>query len=181
LRNSSSEYGVFTFDWDLDGFVGNVCGIFSWHEVCPMEVDVMLSSVDKGSKEVEVVSHCVHVDKDDTVFSAQGEDGGGGEAITIEVGVLVHLSVVGAVMFLAVEGMYECMGIGDVDALSRFEFMIPKSAEDVLVSVDECPEAGRGHDGVWSSGARVLILIGCLLKSASSSGAWRSSELTHKS
>jgi len=68
-----------------------------------------------------------------------------------------------------------------VDALSRFEFMISESAEDIFVSVDEYPEAGRGHDGIWSSEARVLILIGCCSKSASSSGAWRSLELTHES
>ena len=71
--------------------------------------------------------------------------------------------------------------MGDVDSLSRFEFVISESAKDVLISVDEYPEVGRGHDGGWSSGARVLILIGCRLKSASNSGAWRSLELTHKS
>ena len=71
--------------------------------------------------------------------------------------------------------------MGDVDSLSRFEFVISESAEDVLVAVDEYPKAGGGHDGVWSSGARVLILIGCRSKSASNSGAWRSSELTHES
>ena len=59
--------------------------------------------------------------------------------------------------------------------------MISESAEDVLVSVDEYPKAGRGHDGGWSSGARVLILIGCCSKSASNSSAWRSLELTHES
>ena len=73
------------------------------------------------------------------------------------------------------------MGVGDVDSLSRFEFMISESAEDVLVSVDEYPEVGRGHDRGWSSGARVLILIGCRSKSASNSSAWRSLELTHES
>ena len=70
--------------------------------------------------------------------------------------------------------------MGDMDSLSRFEFVISESAEDILVAVDEYPEAGRRHDGGWSSGARVLILIGCRSKSTSSSGAWRSSELTHE-
>ena len=87
--------------------MGNVCGIFSWHEVCPMEVEVMLSLVNEGAKEVEVVSSGVYADKDDTMFGAQGKDSGGGETIATEVGVLVHLSVVGAVMFLAVVGVYE--------------------------------------------------------------------------
>ena len=72
-----------------------------------MEIKVMLSSIDEGAKEVEVVSSGVHADEDDTMLGAQGEDSGGGEAIATEVGVLVHLSVVGAITFLAVEGMYE--------------------------------------------------------------------------
>ena len=161
--------------------MGNVCGVFSWHEVRPMEIKVVLLSVDEGAEKVEIVSGGVHVDEDDTMLGAQGEDSGGGETVAMEVGVLVHLSVVGAVRFLTVEGVYEQVGMGDVDPLSRFEFVISESAEDVLVSVNKYPKAGRGHDGGWSSGARVLILIGCCLKSASNSGAWRSSELTHES
>ena len=87
--------------------MGDVCGIFSWHEVCPMEIEVMLLSIDEGTKEVEVVSSGMHADEDDTMLGAQGEDSGGGEAVTMEVGVLVHLSMIGAVRFLAVEGVYE--------------------------------------------------------------------------
>ena len=67
----------------------------------------MLSLVNEGAKEVEVVSSGVHADKDNTMFGAQGKDSGGGEAIATEVGVLVHLSVIGAVAFFAVEGVYE--------------------------------------------------------------------------
>jgi len=63
----------------------------------------MLPSVNEGAKEVEVISSGVHTDEDDTMFSAQGKDGGGREAIATEVGVLVHLSVIGAVMFFAEE------------------------------------------------------------------------------
>ena len=107
LRNSSSEYGMFAIDWDQDRFVGDICGIFSWYEARPMEVDVVLPLINKGAKEVEVISSCVHADEDDTMFGAQGEDGGGREAITMEVGMLVHLSVVSAVVLFAVEGMYE--------------------------------------------------------------------------
>ena len=87
--------------------MGDVCGVFSWHEVHPMEVEVMLSSIDKDAKEVEVVSSSMHVDEDDTMLSAQGKDSRGRETVATEVGVLVHLLVVGAVTFLAVEGMYE--------------------------------------------------------------------------
>ena len=71
--------------------------------------------------------------------------------------------------------------MGDMDSLSRFEFVISKSAEDILVSVDEYPKVGRGHDGGWLSEARVLMLIGCHSKSTSNSSAWRSLELSHKS
>ena len=87
--------------------MGDVCGIFSWHEVCPMEIEVVLLSIDEGTKEVEIVSSGVHADEDDTMLGAQGKDSGGGEAVATEVGVLVHLSVVGTVMFFAVEGVYE--------------------------------------------------------------------------
>ena len=87
--------------------MGDVCGIFSWHKVRPMEIEVVLLSIDEGTKEVEVVSSGMHADKDDTMLGAQGEDSGGGEAIATKVGVLVHLSVVGAVVFFAVEGVYE--------------------------------------------------------------------------
>jgi len=105
--NSSSEYGVLVFHWYGDRFMGDICGIFSRHEVCPMEIEVVLPSVDEGSKEVEVISSCVHVDEDNTVFSAQSEDGGGRKAIATEVGMLIHLLMIGAVLFLAEEGMCE--------------------------------------------------------------------------
>jgi len=71
--------------------------------------------------------------------------------------------------------------VGDVDVTSGFELVVLEFTEDFWVMVDECPKAGRGHDGGLSSEARVLILIGCCLKSVSNSGVWRSSELTHKS
>ena len=87
--------------------MSDVCSIFSWHEVCPVKVKVILLPVNEGAKEVEIVSSCVHTDKDDTIFCAEGEDSRHGEAIATEVGVLVHLSVVCAILFFAVEGVYE--------------------------------------------------------------------------
>ena len=87
--------------------MGDVCGIFSWHEVCPMEIKVVLLSIDEGAEEVEIISGSMHADEDNAVLDTQGEDGGGGKAIATEIGVLVHLLVVGAVAFLAVEGVYE--------------------------------------------------------------------------
>jgi len=181
LMNSRSEYGVLVFHWYRDGLMSNVCGIFSRHEVCPMEIDVVLPSVNEGSKEVEVVSSSVHADEDNTMFSAQGEDGGGRKAITIEVGMLIHLPMIGAVSFFAEEGVCEGVGMSDMNAIPRFELVVLEGAEDFVISVDKCPKVGRGHDGGLLSEARVLILIGCCSKSASNSGVWRSSELTHES
>jgi len=103
--NSSSEYGVLVFYWYRDRLISDVCGVFSRHEVCPMEIEVVLPSIDEGTKEVEVVSSGVHTDEDDTMFSAQGEDGGGRKAIATEVGMLIHLPMIGAVSFFAEEGM----------------------------------------------------------------------------
>ena len=87
--------------------MADVCGVFPWHEVRPMEIEIVLLSVDEGAEEVEVVSSGVHTDEDDTMLGAQGKNGGGGETIATEVGVLVHLSVIGAVGFLAIEGVYK--------------------------------------------------------------------------
>jgi len=123
LRNSSSEYGVLVFHWYGDGFMGDVCGIFSRHEVCPMEIEVMLSSVDKGSEEVEVISSGVHTDEDDTVFGAQGEDGRGRKAIATEVGMLIHLPMIGAVMFFAEETVFNCVDVSDVYMCSWSELV----------------------------------------------------------
>jgi len=123
LRNSSSEYGVLVFHWYGDRFMGDVCGIFSRHEVCPMEIEVVLSSVDKGSKEVEVVSSSVHIDENNTVFGAQGEDGGGRKAIAMEVGMLIHLLMIGTVMFFAEETVFKCMDVSDMYVCSWSELV----------------------------------------------------------
>jgi len=120
-----------------------------------------------------------------TMFSAQGEDGGGRKAIAMEVGMLIHLLMIGAVMFFAEEAVFECVDVSDVDACTRFEFVEFVGVPNVRVSEEVFEEGdrrcGRGHNGGLSSEARVLILIGCCSKSASNSGAWRSSELTHES
>ena len=49
--------------------------------------------------------------------------------------------------------------MGDVDSLSRFEFMISESAEDILVSIDKYPEIGRGHDRVGRLKPGFLYLL----------------------
>ena len=123
LMNLSSEYGVLVFHWYGDRFMGDVCGVFSRHEVCPMEIEVVLSSVDKGSKEVEVVSSSVHIDENNTVFGAQGEDGGGRKAIAMEVGMLIHLLMIGTVMFFAEETVFKCMDVSDMYVCSWSELV----------------------------------------------------------
>ena len=58
------------------GDVGCIC---SGHETGPVEVDVVLSFIDKGGEEVEVVVGGVSSDKHDSMSCAQCEYGGGGE------------------------------------------------------------------------------------------------------
>jgi len=57
-----------------------------------------------------------------------------------------HLTVVDTVLFLAEEWVLKRVRVGDVDSSSWFELMVLKGWEDCRVAVDECPEAGRGHD-----------------------------------
>jgi len=115
--------------------MGDICCVLSRHEAGPVKVDVMLSLIDKGGEEVEVIVCGVCSDKDNSIIRAKSEYGGGGETVVAKVGVLLGV------------------GLGGV---------------------------GR-HDGGWLSESRVLILAGCCLNSASSSGALRSSVLTHES
>jgi len=121
-------------DGDNDGLMGDVGCVFSGHEASPVEVDVVLSLINKGSKEVEVVVGGVGSDKDNAIVCSKSEYSGGGEPMVSEVGVL----------------------LGRLGRLGR-------------------------HDRGWLSEGRVLILAGCCLNSASSSGALRSSALTHES
>jgi len=78
-----------SIDRDDDGFVSDIGCILSRHEAGPVEVDVMLPLIDEGSKEVEVVICGVCSDKDDSVICSKGKYGGGGEAVVVEVGVLL--------------------------------------------------------------------------------------------
>ena len=62
-----------------------------------------------------------------------------------------HSAVVGTVTFLTKVGMFKGVFSGDVDPRSWSELVIFEGGEDSWVTVDECPEAGRGHDGGDSS------------------------------
>jgi len=95
LRGMGSKWESFIFDWnpedrlfiinwDHDCFVVNVDGVkgFSWLPSSPVELDVEVSTLDEGSKEVELIVVSIHADEDDSITSAQGEDGRGGESCT---------------------------------------------------------------------------------------------------
>jgi len=97
LRGMGSERESFIFDrdpkdrffvinWDHDCFMVDVDGIegFSWSPSGPVELDVEVSSLDEGAKEVELIVVGMHADEDDSIIGAQGEDGRGSESCTGE-------------------------------------------------------------------------------------------------
>jgi len=77
-------------DGDNDGFVGDVGCVLSRHEASPMEVDVVLSLIDEGGKEVEVIVGGVGLDKDNAIVCSKSEYSGGGEPMVVKVGVLLR-------------------------------------------------------------------------------------------
>ena len=62
-----------------------------------------------------------------------------------------HSAMVGAVMLLTEIGMFKGVFSGDVDSCPWSELVVLEGGEDGGATVDECPEAGRGHDGGDSS------------------------------
>ena len=80
------EDRVFIINWDHDCFVVDVNGVesFSWSPGGPVVGNVKVSLTNEGTKEVELVVVGMHADEDDSIVSAQGEDGGGGESCTGE-------------------------------------------------------------------------------------------------
>jgi len=84
--NGNGEDRFFIINWDHDCFMVDVDGIegLSWLPGGPVELDIEVSTLDKGSKEVELIVMGVHVDEDDTIVSTQGEDGRGGKSCTGE-------------------------------------------------------------------------------------------------
>ena len=73
-----------------------------------------------------------------------------------------HSAVINAVTFFAEIGVFKRVGVGDMDSGSWGERVVFKGREDLVVAVDECPKAGRGHDGGESSNRRVFILFDLL-------------------
>ena len=76
------EDRVFVINWDHDCFVVDVDGVegFSWSPGGPVIGNVKVSATDEGAKEVELVVVGMHADEDDSIVSAQGEDGRGGKS-----------------------------------------------------------------------------------------------------
>jgi len=58
-----------------------------------------------------------------------------------------HSAMVYAISFLAEVGMLKGVVASDVDSSSWFELVVFEGSEDICIAVDECPKAGRGHDG----------------------------------
>jgi len=76
------EDRIFVINWDHDCFMVNVDGIevFSRSPSGPVVANVEVSLSNKGSKEVELIVIGMHADEDDSIISAQGEDGRGGKS-----------------------------------------------------------------------------------------------------
>jgi len=76
------EDRVFVINWDHNCFMVDVDGIevFSRSPSSPVIADVEMPLLNKGSEEIELVVVGMHTDEDDSIVSAQGEDGRGGES-----------------------------------------------------------------------------------------------------
>ena len=86
LFDGDPEDRIFIINWDHNCFVVDVNGIkgFSWSPSGPMELDVEVSMLDEGSKEVELIVVGMHTNEDDSIVSTQGEDGRGSKSCTGE-------------------------------------------------------------------------------------------------
>jgi len=82
IFDGNPENRLFVINWDHDCFVVNVDGVkgLSWLPSGPVELDVEVSALDKGPKEVELIIVGMHADEDDSIVGAQGEDSRGGKS-----------------------------------------------------------------------------------------------------
>ena len=72
--------GFFVVDRNGNSFMVNDCFILSWLPHGPVELEVEVVSFNESSKEMQVISYNVHLDKYDAIFSAKGEEGRHGKA-----------------------------------------------------------------------------------------------------
>jgi len=86
IFDRNPEDRLFVINWDHDCFVVDVDGVkgFSWLPSGPVELDVEVSTLNKGSEEVELIVVGMHADENDSIVGAQGEDGRGGKSCTGE-------------------------------------------------------------------------------------------------
>jgi len=70
----------FTVNWDINSVVIDDCFFFSRFPIGPMEPDGEIISFDEGSKEMQVISFGVYMDKSNSMFCSKGEDGRCGES-----------------------------------------------------------------------------------------------------
>ena len=93
-----------------------------------MQVDIKVATLDKSSKEEQVVSFGVHAAEDDTVLGTKGEYSGGGEPVTghIVVDIAGHGGsvVVMAIVLLAKAGVFKVVLIGGVRSSTRQEGVV---------------------------------------------------------
>jgi len=80
--DGDSEDGYLVVNQDHDCLMVDIDGIkgCSWSPGGPVVDNVEVSVSDKGSEEVELIVVGMHVDKDDSIVGAQGEDSRGSEA-----------------------------------------------------------------------------------------------------
>jgi len=86
IFDGNPENRLFIINWEHSWFVINVDSIkgFPWLPGSPVELDVEVSTLNEGSKEVELIVVSVHADEDDTIVGAQGEDSRGRKSCTGE-------------------------------------------------------------------------------------------------
>ena len=94
----------------------------------PVQVDIKVATLDKSSKEVQVVSFGVHAAEDNAVFGTKGEYSGGGEPVAwhIMVDVVGHGGsvVVVAIILLAKAGVFKGVLVGRVRSSTGVEGMV---------------------------------------------------------
>jgi len=89
-------------------------------------------------------------DEDDPSVGSKSVYGRSGKSTAGDVGVIRHgssaavvMSVIGAVVFFAETTMLECVGMGDVYASSRFEFVVLVGTPNVGISEELLEEGSR--------------------------------------
>ena len=101
-------------------------------------------------------------DEDDSSVSSKGVYGRSGKSTTGKIGVIRHdllvlleRVMVGAIRFLTEPRVFEHMGVCEMCATTRFEFVIPECAVDI--GVPEAEDSERGHVALSSEIPRVFI------------------------